>query len=254
MIQIIRISKCYKEDLIHPDDKKAYAEFIGENLQDGMSPENNHTKKLEYRRLLDGRMQWVEITVHIFVEQYSENLYALIYLKNIDAKKRRELEQETAATRDPLTGVFNRKTFEYLVEEHMEHADENVHSTLIVLDIDNFKVINDSFGHVEGDKILKQLSDALMATFRRKDILGRFGGDEFMIFLKNVSDRQIVERRINEFCQALSEVTEYNATCSIGIVEVKKADFDYQEYLKKADQALYASKERGKNTYTYYEV
>ena len=93
-----------------------------------------------------------------------------------------------------------------------------------------------------------------MATFRRKDILGRFGGDEFMIFLKNVSDRQIVERRINEFCQALSEVTEYNATCSIGIVEVKKADFDYQEYLKKADQALYASKERGKNTYTYYEV
>ena len=243
----------YKEDLVHPDDKKAYAAFIGENLQDGMSPDSNHTKKLEYRRLLDGRMQWVEITVHIFIEQYSESLYALIYLKNIDAQKRRELEQETAATRDSLTGVFNRKAFEYLVKEHMEQADKGLHSTLLVLDMDNFKDINDRFGHVEGDKLLKQLADVLMTTFRRKDILSRYGGDEFMVFLKNVSDREIIERRIKEFSQAFARINAYNSTCSIGIVEVKKDDFDFEEYLKKADKALYASKEKGKNTYSYYE-
>jgi len=243
----------YKEDLIHPDDKKAYAEFIGENLQDGMSTENNHTKKLQYRRMLDGRMQWVEITAHIFVEQYSENLYALLYLKNIDAQKRRELEQEAAATRDYLTGVFNRRTFKYLVEEHMESEREDVCGTLILLDVDNFKKINDTFGHAEGDKILKQLSDVLMTTFRRKDLLGRFGGDEFMIFLKNVSDREIINRRITEFCNAFAKVSEYQSTCSIGIVEMKKESFSYDEYMKKADTALYQSKERGKNTYTYYE-
>lgn len=249
----LQVMLSYKEALIHPEDKLAYAQFFGNDLTEGLSEENNHTKKLQYRRLLDGRMQWMEITAHVFKEQYSENLYALIYLKNIDAQKRHELEQEAAATRDPLTGVFNRKMFEYLVEEHMKNAEEDAQSTLIVLDIDNFKQINDQFGHMEGDRVLKQLSDVLMTTFRRKDILGRFGGDEFMIFLKNVSNREIVERRISELCQTFAKVNEHNFTCSIGIVEVKKEKFSYQESLKKADEALYQSKERGKNTYTYYE-
>ncbi len=243
----------YKESLIHPEDKLAYAQFFGNNLAEGMTALNNYTKKLQYRRLLDGRMQWMEITAHIFEEQYSENLYALIYLKNIDAQKRRELDQETAATRDHLTGVFNRRSFEYQVATHIMETDENAHGTLILLDIDNFKQINDTYGHVEGDKVLKQLTDVLMTTFRRKDILGRLGGDEFMIFLKNVSDREIINRRIEEFRTAFAKVNEHHSTCSIGITEIEKEGFNYSECIKRADAALYRSKEKGKNTYHYYE-
>ena len=242
----------YKEDLIHPDDKLAYAEFIGVGLESAMKSEN-HTKKLEYRRLLDGRMQWLEITTHIFKEQYSENMYALLYLKNVDAQKRKELEQETAATRDALTGVFNRAVFKYHVEMHMSENEELEDSTLLLLDIDNFKQINDTYGHAEGDHVIKQLSNALMKTFRRKDLLGRFGGDEFMVFLKNVTNREVINRRIEEFCAEFKKNSEYQCTCSIGIATAKKENFSYEEVLKKADDALYRSKKDGKNRYTYYE-
>ena len=242
----------YKEDLIHPDDKLAYAEFIGVGLESAMKSEN-HTKKLEYRRLLDGRMQWLEITAHIFKEQYSENMFALLYLKNIDAQKRKELEQETAATRDALTGVFNRAVFKYHVEMHMSENEELEDSTLLLLDIDNFKQINDTYGHAEGDHVIKQLSNALMKTFRRKDLLGRFGGDEFMVFLKNVTNREVINRRIEEFCAEFKKNSEYQCTCSIGIATAKKENFSYEEVLKKADDALYRSKKDGKNRYTYYE-
>ena len=198
-------------------------------------------------------MQWLEITTHIFKEQYSENMYALLYLKNVDAQKRKELEQETAATRDALTGVFNRAVFKYHVEMHMSENEELEDSTLLLLDIDNFKQINDTYGHAEGDHVIKQLSNALMKTFRRKDLLGRFGGDEFMVFLKNVTNREVINRRIEEFCAEFKKNSEYQCTCSIGIATAKKENFSYEEVLKKADDALYRSKKDGKNRYTYYE-
>ena len=242
----------YKEDLIHPDDKLMYAKFIGDNLASAMNAEN-HTKKLEYRRMMDGRMQWMEITAHIFQEQYSKNMYALIYLRNIDAQKRKELEQETAATRDPLTGVFNRNVFKYQVETHMAEDEDLEDSTLLLLDIDDFKRINDTYGHAEGDQVIKHLSNALMKTFRRKDILGRFGGDEFMIFLKNVTNQNVINRRIEEFRAEFKKESQYECTCSIGIATVSKENFSYEESLKKADIALYRSKNNGKNQYTYYE-
>lgn len=89
--------------------------------------------------------------------------------------------------------------------------------------------------------------------FRRKDILGRLGGDEFMIFLKNVSEREIINRRIEEFRAAFAKANNYCSTCSIGITEVEKERFNYSESIKRADAALYRSKEMGKNTYCYYE-
>ena len=92
-----------------------------------------------------------------------------------------------------------------------------------------------------------------MKTFRRKDLLGRFGGDEFMVFLKNVTNREVINRRIEEFCAEFKKNSEYQCTCSIGIATAKKADFSYEEVLKKADDALYRSKKDGKNRYTYYE-
>ena len=181
-------------------------------------------------------------------------MYALIYLRNIDAQKRRELEQETAATKDALTGVFNRKSFQYQVEMHMKEREDSADSTMILMDGDNFKQINDTYGHAEGDQVIKQLSQILLKTFRRKDVIGRFGGDEFMIFLRNVTDREIINRRLEEFRTELSKNGSYGITCSIGIATVKKEDFSYEKAFKEADEALYQSKRAGKNRYSYYEA
>lgn len=241
----------YQIELVHPEDVDQCVKFFDNNFGEQIQNENGFVKKLQYRRLLNGRMQWMEITAHVFKERYMENRYALLYIKNIDAEKRREQQNEIAATRDHLTGIYNRASFESEVERHMMSM-ESEDSTLLLLDIDNFKEINDRYGHLEGDRVLKQLSDALMSTFRRKDILGRLGGDEFMAFLKNLSKKEIINRRIEELRSAFAKENPYGVTCSIGIAEIQKEGFSYEECLKQADAALYLSKQKGRNTYSYY--
>lgn len=239
-------------ELVHPDDKELCAGFWEIALPQDVARDEQHIHQIQYRRLLDGRMQWMEIKAHIFWERYSENKYALIYLRNIDSEKRKQLQNEIAATRDHLTGIYNRAAFQKEIEKHMRSKDSE-DSILMILDVDNFKKINDRFGHLEGDRVLKQLSDSLMETFRKKDLLGRLGGDEFMIFLKNLSRKDIVERRIAEFTKSFEEVNEYGATCSIGITVMKKDDFSYETSLRRADEALYRCKMQGKNSFAYYE-
>lgn len=242
----------YKDELIYPEDIEIYCQFFDFDMDEKIN-ETNKTKKLQYRRNIDGVMQWVEITAHIFSEQYSENVYALIYLKNIDAEKQQKLKQEAAAARDHLTGVYNRGAFEKEVKKHVFASGLDGESTLIMLDLDNFKMINDRYGHMEGDRVLMQLADVLKATFRKRDLIGRLGGDEFLVFLKDLTDREIILRRINEFRDAFAKVNSYESTCSMGITIVKPGNFSYEKCIRKVDIALYQSKEKGKDIYSYYE-
>lgn len=243
----------YTDILVHPEDVEAYETFINESTLREVMRQGQDTGKLQFRRVVDGRMHWVELTGHIFQEQFSENIYALIYMKDIDVAKRRELAQELAATRDPLTRVYNRRAFEEEVVRHMLATDEIASGTLVLIDMDNFKYINDRHGHAEGDMVLKQLADVLMTTFRRKDLIGRMGGDEFLVFLKNVTNKDTIDRRMDELYQALAKMNEHRTTCSVGITFVFQEGFSYSECLNRADIALYKSKEKGKNTYCYYE-
>lgn len=243
----------YKDLLIHPEDVEAYEQFLNIATMRDLMWNKKDTSKLEFRRLINGEMRWVELTGHVFQEQFSENIYALIYMKDIDAEKKREMANELAATRDPLTKVFNRKAFEEEVVKHVMSTNDNNAGTLILLDMDNFKEINDTYGHGEGDRVLNQLVDTLMQTFRRKDIIGRLGGDEFMIFLKSVTNKDVINRRMDELRSALLEMNRYMTTCSAGITFVSREEFSYDECLHQADIALYRSKENGKNTYCYYE-
>lgn len=242
----------HKDDLVYEDDRESYCEFL-EFAENSAMGEENNIRKLQFRRRIDGNMRWVEITAHILREHYSGNLYALIYLKNIDAEKKQKLQQEIAANSDPLTGVYNRTAFESEMKKHILSSSDEKESTLIMLDIDNFKIINDKYGHLEGDQVLKQLAEVLKTTFRKRDLIGRLGGDEFLILLKDLTDHSIIDRRMKEFCEAFSKVNVYGSTCSMGLTVVRKQEFSYNEYLRKADVALYKSKEMGKNTYCYYD-
>lgn len=243
----------YADLLVHPEDQQAYQEFIHEDTLYRLLAQGKTTGKLQFRRLIDGAMRWVELTGHVFQDRLTENNYALMYMKDIDAAKRRELEREIAATRDPLTKVFNRRAFEEEVTRHMlDHSATNT-GTLLLIDMDNFKEINDSFGHTQGDSILRKTSDILMSTFRRKDLIGRFGGDEFLVFLKNVTDREVISRRLDELRDALADVDGHMVTCSVGAVEVHWEGFSYDLSLQQADIAMYNSKKLGRNAYCYYE-
>lgn len=246
------------------EDYEVYREQCTLKAIKDMYHEGIAAKKFSLRYLIDGEMRWVEMVIHVFQEQVLENMYALILLKDIDSEKKRELAQAVAASRDPLTNLYNRRFFAYHMKRYMQSVDvtQNLdirppHGALLMLDLDDFKSVNDKYGHLKGDAVLKRLARVLESTFRKRDIIGRLGGDEFVVFLKGIDSKKLVSRRIEHLLETLRdpsyEPDGLPFSCSVGITFVNGAGFSYDESLKQADAALYESKRKGKATYSYYE-
>ena len=241
----------YGDLLVSEEDKEQYKQYLNIDYMRKMYEKGISTQKYSFRRYVERELRWMQLVIHVFQDRYSENMYALLYLKDIDAEKKRELAQEYAAKRDPLTNVYNRSVFEREVTDYME-KDQYSEGALIILDIDDFKLVNDQFGHLKGDETLKLLTSVLKSTFRSEDIVGRLGGDEFLVFVKGVSRRDILDRRMKELFEKLETNQDIPMTCSVGISLIRTKNFQYEEEVKKADAALYMSKKKGKNQYSYY--
>ncbi|MCI9597612.1 MAG: GGDEF domain-containing protein [Firmicutes bacterium] len=254
----------FHKDRVLAEDYEVYREQCTLDAIQSMYHEGIAAKKFSLRYLIDGEMRWVELIIHVFQEQVLENMYALILLRDIDSEKKRELAQAVAASRDPLTNLYNRKFFAYHVTRYMQSVDvtQNLdikppHGALLMLDLDDFKSVNDKYGHLKGDAVLKRLARVLESTFRKRDVIGRLGGDEFVVFLKGINSKRLIGRRIEHLLETLRDST-YEPdglpfSCSIGITFVDGRHFSYEESLKQADAALYESKRKGKATYSYYE-
>lgn len=163
------------------------------------------------------------------------------------------------ATHDSLTGLVNRREFEHQLNQIIEQKQSSqIHHALCYLDLDQFKIVNDTVGHLAGDTLLKQVADLLQAHIRQTDILSRLGGDEFGLLLKNCSldkARIVTENLISELSQFrfIWEGQLFKVGASIGIVPIT-ADTDNLTLLfAKADVACYAAKDRGRNrVHIYY--
>jgi len=165
---------------------------------------------------------------------------------------------ETKADTDLLTGLSNKIATERLIQEFTEDYPEG-QSMFVILDIDNFKKINDTMGHAFGDDILRSLGHQLRSEFRVTDIIGRTGGDEFILFLKFIKTDELLERegqRILDFFRQFKgggEYVKYSATASIGVSVFPRDGQDYESLYRTADSALYESKRKGKNQLTFFD-
>ncbi len=209
--------------------------------------------RLRYRRPVSGVLHWVELNICLFQEETTGNVYALLYLKDINSEAEREEAQAEAARRDPLTHIYNRAAFELLVSASIHGAAEGVCGVLLLLDIDNFKHINDQHGHLEGDKALKLVANTLLSAFRSEDTVGRLGGDEFLVYIKGAFPRAILEDRLKKLLDTLRTAPGSALTSSIGLTYVYSGGVSYSEYLRRADMALYHSKRSGKDCFCFYE-
>ncbi|MEA4827189.1 MAG: sensor domain-containing diguanylate cyclase [Clostridium sp.] len=175
------------------------------------------------------------------------------YRKNIDTYVKTETEL------DPLTGAFSRKAAETILAERFELSKHSISSSLLMmLDIDNFKKINDTFGHDVGDLVLKKVSQAILGNIREADRLFRWGGEEFVVLCNNVdkASQYQVGQKILECVNAIvfeSSEECFSVSISIGSSYFHEEDDDYMQALKRADVALYHSKNTGKNKYTNSE-
>lgn len=159
----------------------------------------------------------------------------------------------TLASKDPLTGLHNRRIFTEFFEKQVALLKRNqcTESILIILDLDDFKKINDNYGHDIGDLVLKNVADIIRHNSRINDITCRFGGEEFLILLPNtkLNDAIVV---INIFRQSMldmscqMEIRKLKITASFGMTKLN-AEKTFSQHLKSVDKALYKAKEAGKN-------
>lgn len=175
--------------------------------------------------------------------------FVALDLRVRDMRLRSELMHRSCT--DSLTGLMNKSTAEAAAREYLSGMGAKSRSALFVIDLDQFKQINDQLGHQAGDAALEVFGDSLMKLFRANDIVGRVGGDEFVALMKNTGDRRLVARRAALICETVRRTrfrdTGISLTCSIGIAICPDGNCAYDNLFRSADEQLYHVKRSGKN-------
>lgn len=168
-----------------------------------------------------------------------------------------KFEYKYLSTVDRLTGLYNKTTSTILAKDYFKYRMKYEHSAIIILDIDNFKRINDQLGHEKGDYILATIGQVLQQNLRHNDIVGRFGGDEFLIVLPDLVDREALNVKCSLINSKVREVesgnSEVRISCSIGAFYTEENREAFEYYFKCADDALYEAKQFGRNTYVIHD-
>lgn len=214
----------------------------------------------EYRRPKDGSGDyiWVGSTMQFIDDPISGEIRAISRVTDINEKKLWELELLYTSQRDYISGMLNKGTVQRMIEDFVasEEGRKGKHA-FIMFDIDNFKDINDNFGHLFGDAVLSEVSRKATAIFRENDMLGRIGGDEFGILMKYIPNSQLAIDKANELCHSVHETyttagQKYTVSISVGIAIFSEDGKTYDELYSSADKALYHSKKAGKNAVTIF--
>ena len=173
---------------------------------------------------------------------------------NLEKKTLEVIDIQNKSQKDVLTGLWNRGYAEKIVNEKLENGD---HGALFMMDMDNFKAINDNYGHLEGDRTLKMFAETLQTFANEKDVLCRIGGDEFVMYVAGNPDEEMLRRRaksiIDDMVRKLDECKfETNSSVSVGISKEGTDGSDFKTLYNAADKALYFVKINGKNMYHFY--
>ncbi len=180
-------------------------------------------------------------------------LVTLIIWRSFSHKK--EIALKGLAERDQVTGLYNRATGEGMICEILDASDcgHDTHA-LLIIDLDNFKAVNDNLGHMEGDAVLSRLAGGLSKLFRTGDIIGRLGGDEFFVFMIHCTDERAPlakARQIGELFYNVYHINEapFCVSASVGIAMFPEQGMNFTQLYKSADDAMYEAKRQGKNGY-----
>lgn len=180
----------------------------------------------------------------------------LTYIWHVNNKEHRELMK--FAQTDALTGAMNKASTEAKINQWLTGGESQGIQVFLMLDIDNFKTVNDIYGHAVGDQALEEIGKVLAQEFRDNDIIGKIGGDEFVVLMKNIGNTEIAIARMETLCQRIREIfiealDGNHLSCSVGAAFGPEHGTSYEELYLNADKALYVTKERGRDGFTVYK-
>ncbi|MFV0516701.1 MAG: diguanylate cyclase domain-containing protein [Aminipila sp.] len=242
---------------IHPECIDEFREMFekiikGEKVSSGIFKISKNKNSIDWKK----DYVWYEIKITNIYDQDGKTIRAVGLVEDVTAKVKEELRLRDKASRDPLTNLLNRTSFQAYVQEFLnKEYREDLISALILIDTDDFKIANDTYGHFYGDEVLRGIASRLTKCFRTGDFIGRLGGDEFIIFMKNAKSYEIVEEKAKQICNSLVfEKDDLITTCSVGIIIVPNKYADYNMLYKYADEAMYEAKKYGKCRYVIYDI
>ena len=246
----------FRDKLIFPEDREIANSFYSSEILT-----KNKEIVIEYRAFTaKGNLIWLRDSIHIIKDKDNQSLLLRGISVDITARKQAEQQLEYTAFHDPLTGLLNRASFLNRLDRVIKLAKERDDYVFAVLylDLDRFKIVNDSLGHPIGDELLISVAERLVKAVRGKDKVARLGGDEFVILLENISGINLaisIAQRIISQLQKPYYLRGYEVvvTASIGIASSATIYDRAEEILRDADNALYAAKNLGKNRYELFD-
>ncbi|OON99378.1 MAG: hypothetical protein ATN35_12935 [Epulopiscium sp. Nele67-Bin004] len=236
------------DNQMHESDREHVRQLSSIEHMNKIALQADNRYTVEYRlKDLEKDYQWFRASV--IAEPSHDHIRSIITINNIEHEK----ELLVKANKDALSGLYNKHTTEELIRDHLRHHNSGV---LFMIDVDNFKGINDNFGHDFGDDVIREVADKISGIFNLPDIVGRIGGDEFMVFVKS-QDYINIGNKANCICSTIRQTYIQNGiditiSASVGISEFTSTIDTFEKLYSTADKAMYLSKNNGKNNYTIY--
>ncbi len=235
--------------LVHPQERDQMAEAVEQAALGGADVERDCTLVLA-----DGSHKHVHFQAEVSRDADGRAVSLLCTVQDISERKRMEAELRELAATDALTGLPNRRHFMLQLGSELARVQRqpNLKSALLMLDLDHFKLVNDTYGHGVGDAVLRHFAELAGNEMRKVDTLGRLGGEEFAILLPDTDlpGAQFVAERLRQRLEAsafLSKGQPVALTVSVGIGLIDSADHSVEAVLARCDQALYVAKRKGRN-------
>lgn len=241
--------------LVNEDEYKKALYYLHQLLSDVLP---SFQIELECKHKMAGKSVWVLLSASLVRSPAGEPQYYIIQIQDITDRKHADLQLQYIANHDPLTGLLNRLEFDNRLTLALTSVQRRSGKlALLFLDLDRFKLINDSLGHTTGDMLLREVGERLKKSVRSNDILARLGGDEFIILLQDIAEiddiARIAQKTIDSLIQPFTfQGNDIVVTASIGISVFPSDGDSSQTLLMNADTAMYLAKDRGKNNYQFY--
>ena len=236
--------------LIHENDRNDFF-----HLMDRCNKEDGWVSNTLRFYTAEGHYDWLELYLHKDYPHNSEDAVVSGTLVNLVGWKNEVDRWKEKANRDALTGIYNREYFEQTAANVLNSGSANS-AAIVFIDIDDFKAVNDTLGHMVGDDVLCCVAKRILGVFRHTDIVARYGGDEFVVFVNGIG-RSDLEKRLEHLCGVFrfpyrNSTIEYQISGSIGAAMYPEDGGNYAELLDRADTAVYAAKGQGKDRFVLY--
>ncbi len=238
-------------DIIHPDDMDLFQSMQGKLMAGG-----NSSEALLRLRNADNAWVWCQLRQNSWTDVTTDVTKAIGEIKNVDEETRCLQKLRDDVQRDAFTGLYNKTASTELIQQAVQE-NQGERGVLCIIDVDNFKQVNDNLGHAVGDIVIKNLASGLASIFRSDDIVGRMGGDEYIVYLKNMPSLGVLLVKLDKVIEFFHQTLEgegitVTISCSIGIAQYPIDASNYVELYTRADKALYRAKKK-KGIYTFYD-